>query len=116
MKNNQLKNIENIIKCIDAISNYCKDCCSLEEFQANTMLVDACVFNLSQIGELVTKISDDTKNLFHEIPWKAISGMRNKIVHDYFSVNMNIVWDTINNDLPELRNNLDKIMSTLIDS
>lgn len=113
MNDNQSKNIEKIINRIDSIIDYCNGCKNLDDFQNNSMLVEACVFNLTQIGELVTKISEKTKNLNKEIPWKDISGMRNKIVHDYFSINLNIVWDTIQNDLPKLRISMNDLISKL---
>ena len=113
MEDNQSKNIDKIINHIDSVIDYCSGCTSLDDFQNNTMLVEACVFNLTQIGELVTKISEETKNLNSNIPWKEISGMRNKIVHDYFSINLNIVWDTIQNDLPNLKKNMDKLKTKL---
>lgn len=113
MNDNQSKNIDKIIKHIETVINYCNNCKSLDDFQNNTMLVEACVFNLTQIGELVAKISDETKNLNKDIPWKDISGMRNKIVHDYFSINLNIVWDTIQNDLPNLKKNIEKLKTKL---
>ena len=68
MNNNQSKNIDKIIKHIDSVIGYCSDCSSLDDFQNNSMLVEACVFNLTQIGELVTKISEETKNLNKDIP------------------------------------------------
>ncbi len=67
------------------------------------MRVEACVFNLMQIGELAkTSLSDDMKQQITTIPWKQIYGMRNRIVHGYSGVNMRIVWDTIHDDLPAL--------------
>ena len=56
------------------------------------MRVEACVFNLMQIGELAkTDLSDETKNNLSSIPWKQIYGMRNRIVHGYDGVEMTII-------------------------
>lgn len=73
------------------------------------MRVDACVFNLMQIGELAkTALSDEIKLQLSSIPWKQIYGMRNRIVHGYAGVELKIVWETIKNDLPKLENELKK--------
>ena len=74
------------------------------------MLVEACVFNLMQIGELAKQeLSDEGKSQINNIPWKELYGMRNRIVHGYDGVKMNIVWDTIYYDLPLLKEELEKI-------
>lgn len=91
------------------ITLYCRDCNSFQNFQNNQMRVDACVFNLMQIGELAkTALSDEIKLQLSSIPWKQIYGMRNRIVHGYAGVELKIVWETIKNDLPKLENELKK--------
>ena len=75
------------------------------------MLVEACVFNLMQIGELAkTALSDESKVMITTIPWKQLYGMRNRIVHGYSGVDMTIVWDTIRNDLPILKDEVEKYL------
>ena len=75
-----------------SIMDYCKDCRSREEFEANSMRVEATVFNLIQIGELAKEELDDvTKARIKAIPWQQIYGLRNRIVHGYSGVNMQIV-------------------------
>lgn len=104
MDKRDLKVLEKIEKHISATMDYCKDCNSVEEFESSSMRVEACVFNLMQIGELAkTELSDEAKDEINNIPWKQLYGMRNRIVHGYEGVEMNIVWDTIANDLPVLR-------------
>ncbi|MCR5480270.1 MAG: DUF86 domain-containing protein [Ruminococcus sp.] len=95
--------LEKISDHISSVLSYCKDCSSLEDFQNDKMRVEACVFNLMQIGELAkSSLSDEAKSQIKTIPWNQIYGMRNRIVHGYSGVNMQIVWDTINNDLEPL--------------
>lgn len=88
----------------EAILRYCQDCRSLAEFEADSMRVEATVFNLMQIGEL-SKVSlgDTAKAAVPGIPWKQIYGLRNRIVHGYDGVDMRIVWDTVSEDIPRLR-------------
>ena len=71
-------------------------------FSADSKLVEACVFNLSQLGELC-KVADDSFTAAHpEIPWREMYGLRNRIVHDYEGGNLKLVWEIIQGDLPEL--------------
>lgn len=100
--------LQKIYEHICSVMKYCKNCSNLEEFQNDSMRVEACVFNLMQIGELAKQsLSDEAKQQIKTIPWKQIYGMRNRIVHGYSGVNMLIVWDTINDDLPELKAELE---------
>ena len=70
----------------------------------------ACAFSVSQIGELAKEISEDVQNKYKEIPWSAIKGMRNRIVHDYENVDLSVLWGTIHKSLPELKLKLEKIL------
>ena len=95
--------LEKIYQHITSVLKYCSGCQNLDDFQCDSMRVEACVFNLMQIGELAkTSLSDEYKMQLKNIPWKQIYGMRNRIVHGYAGVNMQIVWDTISSDLPVL--------------
>ena len=97
---------------IESILRYCEGIQSLQEFQSNSMRVEATVFNLMQIGELAKEsLSDEVKAQLTTIPWPQLYGMRNRIVHGYSGVNMNIVWDTIQMDLPELLSALQAIQA-----
>ena len=70
------------------------------------MLVEACVFNLSQIGELVRHFDKEFVEIHDDIPWSQIKGLRNRIVHDYEGVNLRLVWEIIDGDLQELKEKL----------
>lgn len=100
--------LQKIYRHITAVISYCDACETLEEFQSQSMRVEACVFNLMQIGELAkTSLSDEMKAEITTIPWKQLYGMRNRIVHGYSGVDMRIVWDTIVQDLPILKTELE---------
>ncbi|MCR5700888.1 MAG: DUF86 domain-containing protein [Lachnospiraceae bacterium] len=73
------------------------------------MLVDACVFNLSQLGEVSNKIENEFEEKHPEIPWRQIYGLRNRIIHDYEGINRNLIWEIINDDLPDLKKHLEKL-------
>ena len=109
MDNHDRKVVAKICEHITAVLKYCENCENLEEFENNRICVEACVFNLMQIGELAKEaLSDEAKTSMSNIPWKQIYGMRNRIVHGYEGVKMSIVWDTISNDLPVLLRELEK--------
>ena len=55
-----------------------------------------------QISENAKKLSDEYKRTHGNVPWSALSGLRNRIVHDYGNVDLNVVYDTLKNDIPEL--------------
>ncbi len=106
MRNNII--IDKMLTYISKIMSY-SAADTYEAFAENTMLVDACVFNLSQLGELANKLDADFTQSYPDIPWHQMRGLRNKIVHDYEGVNLMLVWEIIKEDLPELRTQLQKI-------
>jgi uncharacterized protein with HEPN domain len=77
-------------------------------FQANPMLQDAVIRRLEILGEAANLLSADYRTQHPEIPWRAITGMRNRLIHGYFVVDIDVVWNTIQTDLqplePALRN------------
>ena len=100
--------VEKIIKYINKILQYTKSV-EKEEFVSNSMMIEACVFNLGQIGELANKIDQDFEIEHSAIPWRILYGLRNKIVHDYEGVNLNLIWDIINDDLDGLLKQLNDL-------
>ena len=107
MGENDKQILDKIYKHIHSILKYCENCNSLSEFQLNSMMVEACVFNLMQIGELAkTSLSDECKKNIKNVPWQQLYGMRNRIVHGYSDVNLSIVWSTICEDLPALKDEI----------
>lgn len=66
------------------------------------MLLFALVRAIEIIGEAASKISEETKTAYAEIPWKAIIGMRNRLIHAYFDIDTQIVWETVKREIPAL--------------
>ena len=105
--------IRKILGHINAVLGYCEKYTLLKEFERNSMCVEACVFNLMQIGELAkTSLSEETKQAISNIPWNRLYGMRNRIVHGYDGVKLTIIWTTIKEDLPKLKENLEEIIGS----
>lgn len=111
MNPHDIKSLLAINKHIHSIQDYCSNCKELKEFERNSMLVEACVFNLMQIGELAkSELSEECKQNIKTIPWNQLYGMRNRIVHGYSGVKLRIVWDTITDDLPLLEHEISVIL------
>jgi len=79
-----------------------------EDFKQNELLKRAGTRSLEIIGEAAKNLSPDFKKLHSDIEWKKIAGMRDKIIHLYFGVNWDIVWDVIKNRLPLLKEQLER--------
>lgn len=73
-----------------------------EELGLNEVLLDSMMFLLIQVSENSKRLSESFKEAHSNIPWKAIYGFRNRIVHDYGHVDLSVVYATIKNDVPEL--------------
>ena len=86
-----------------------KDNMDFPEFSNDPKTIAACVLNLSQIGELVGRLDDEFVQAYTQIPWRNIKNMRNRIVHDYEGILLNIVWDVLENFLPKLIKDIDEL-------
>jgi uncharacterized protein with HEPN domain len=100
--------IEDIIKSLDNILKYVNGL-SYEEFTKNDMIIDAVIRNLEIMGEASKNIPTEVKSSYTDIPWKEMAGMRDKVIHEYFGVDIDIVWATITKRLPELKTLLSAI-------
>ena len=109
MKNKEYMSIKKMKDYANKALKYTKDC-DFEEFSNNEEKVDATVFAISQIGELVKNISKETMDRYSSIEWIIIKNLRNKIVHDYEGINLNLIWDIIENDIEKLKEDLEKIL------
>lgn len=100
-----LKDISEAIKRID---DYTKNM-GYEDFLEDIKTQDAVVRNIEIIGEAAKNISLDFKYQHDDIEWRKIAGMRDKIIHFYFGVNLDIVWDVIQTKLPNLQIKINKL-------
>lgn len=101
--------IQKIITYIDDVEEYI-DGLEAKDFLDDKKTITACAFTVSQIGELVKEITDETMAKYANIPWNSIKGMRNRIVHDYENIDLSVLWGTIKESLPELRDKLKDII------
>jgi len=84
-----------------------------DAFFADTKTQDAVVRNLEIIGEAVKNVSAEFKAAHPEIPWRRIAGMRDRLIHEYFGVNLKIVWERVERDIPDLKRKIEAILQEL---
>ena len=100
--------LDDIMSSIKKIEQYTASM-SYEEFSKNGLVVDAVIRNLEVIGEAVKSLPSEMKVPHPEIEWKKIAGLRDILIHEYFGVNLEIIWDVVNNKLPEFKQSVSKI-------
>lgn len=85
----------------------------IEKVKHDEVLKRACARSLEIIGEATKNISQDIKNQYRDIDWKRLAGLRDKIIHYYFGLDWDILWDVIKNKLPELKDKIKIIINKI---
>lgn len=111
MKNKDKIILNKILKYIEELYDFINGY-TYDSFKQDKKTINACVFNLSQIGELVTKISDETIAENPKIEWRGLKSLRNRIVHDYDGINLNMIWGFLKEELNELEIQIKTIINT----
>lgn len=104
--------LNDILEMIENIWNFTENM-SYEDLEGDKKTIYAVIRCLEVLGEAVKKIPKDIKNGYPDVPWQEIAGIRDKLIHEYFGVDMGIVWDTIHEDLSPLRATVAKIINEL---
>ena len=102
--------VRHIIDNIDSVETFVKDI-NKSDFLEDEEKQYAVVRALEIIGEAVKNISEETKSKHSEIEWKAIAGTRDRIIPAYFNVDLDIVWEIIKENLPQLKKEMSKILN-----
>jgi len=84
-----------------------------DEFESNSMMTDACIRQLGVIGEASNRLSNELKATKPEIDWRKIVRLRNIVIHQYFGVDQEIIWDVIQQKLTELKNGVAMMLEDL---
>ena len=105
---NSRRRIKDILEMIAEIESFTAEM-SFTDFHQDPKTVKAVLYNLAIIGEAAGQLLPDVESLYPEIPWIDLRAIRNVIIHEYFRVNLSIVWETIKTDLPVLKQQLQEL-------
>jgi uncharacterized protein with HEPN domain len=109
MKKDPIIYIEHISTCISRIKEYTEGI-DEDDFLMNNLIQDAVIRNFEIIGEATKKLNDDFRIKYSGIEWKKIAGMRDKLIHDYFGVDLWAVWGVVENIIPTLDTQIEEIL------
>ena len=101
--------LNHILTCIHFIEKYTNNK-SYKDLVENSMMQDALVRQIEVIGEATVRIEKSFKDRYNKIPWIDMKGMRNKLIHDYFGINIKHVWNVVKQDIPNLKIEVTKIL------
>jgi uncharacterized protein with HEPN domain len=110
MKNRNVEvYLQDILECIDQIEIYL-DNVGEEEFYQNSEKQDSVLRRLEIIGEAVKQIPEDIRSKYKVVPWRKVAGLRDVLIHQYFGVTMSMVWVITQEEIPELKSNIQQII------
>ena len=103
--------IEDIVICIEKIERYTSNV-SFEEFCGNDMAIDAVIRNFEIIGEAVKRVPKEIKQKYADVEWKEAAGFRDVLIHNYFGIDIEAVWDTLRNNIPSFKKEIVKVLKS----
>lgn len=107
--------LQHILEAADRVLRYTKGM-GRKEFSADTLVQDAVIHNVEIIGEAANNLLEVAPGIgdrYPSIPFVQIRGMRNRVAHGYFAVSLSMIWDTVQVDIPELRQQIAKVLGEL---
>ena len=109
-----VQKIVNYCDDIQTLRTRCED--SFERYVSDIGFRYACDMCILQIGELTTRLTDEFKVQHADIPWRQIKGLRNIHAHDYESINLELMWEILTQNIPTLKSQLEKILAAEVDT
>jgi len=115
MKDNSEKDTARVLHILDAITeieSFLKGV-DYTAFEKSSLLQSACIRQLEIIGEAASHISDASKKNVSDIGWREITGLRNILIHEYFGIDIRLVWEIIMKDIPSFKTKIEQLLSSL---
>ena len=109
MKKEDSVYLRHILDAVSRIEEYTNGI-EYKNFIENHLIQDGVIRQIEIIGEATKRLSDKTRDNFPDVPWKDMTGMRDKLIHDYLGVDIDAVWDTVKEDIPILKNKLKDLL------
>ena len=103
--------LDNIVECMRRIGEYTQE--GQEAFMQSTVIQDAVIRNFEVVGEATKQISPELRDQYPDVPWRQMAGFRDVLIHDYMRLNLNFIWKTVEEDLPDLRPQIEAILRHL---
>ncbi|VVB88458.1 Uncharacterised protein [uncultured archaeon] len=104
--------LEHILESIELIENYTANK-TISDFIKSVQFQDSIIRRIEIIGEAVKNLPDDVKNSYPEVPWKKIAGMRDVLIHEYFGIDLELTWQVVQKDIPDLKREIMRIRHDL---
>ena len=111
-KPNDADRLNHILDAIAKIERYLQGY-DLQKFESDDVKIDAVVRNIEIIGEATTCLDRGLKAKYPQVDWRFATAIRNRLIHGYFDVDAEIIWNTTQNDLPKLKIEIEKILESL---
>jgi uncharacterized protein with HEPN domain len=105
--------LTHIIECIDKLDYITRDL-HYGDYLNDWIKQDAIIRNVEIIGEAISNIDDALKSKYPDVPWAEAKGMRNVLIHEYFRIDYDEVWNTLQEDIPALRFKIERILKDII--
>ena len=109
MKKEDSVYLRHILDAVSRIEEYTNGI-EYKNFIENHLIQDGVIRQIEIIGEATKRLSDKTRDNFPDVPWKDMTGMRDKLIHHYLGVDIDAVWDTVKEDIPILKNKLKDLL------